>query len=173
MYAPTFSPARQSTHHLELKGRSFAIGCSVNPFLLLSLLVALAGSVCAQNHVSDEDRSRFVERSYKKAEPGLRAPADYIAIAKKAAHDRYGSEIMFKDYSDGIVTYRTYRNAPKADREIICVAFIYQQVYSGGGYVGGGTYYLRADPPTPVVLVLMRRDLSKIYVNIVHYKRVF
>jgi hypothetical protein len=161
------SPPRLPIAQLQPKG----ISCCNIPFLLISLFLALAAPVSAQQQfVTDEDRSRFVERFYNKAEPGLRSPAEYIEIARKAAHSQYGSSIPLSNFSDGMVTYRKYRNAPKADQEIIAVAFVYQAKYSGGGFYGSNFIYTRADPERPILLVLMRRDLSKIYVNVIHFK---
>lgn len=152
---------------LQPKGSS----CCNIPLLLISLFLALAAPVSAQQQfVTDEDRSRFAERFYNKAEPGLRSPAEYIEIATKAAHSHYGSSIPLSNFSDGMVTYRKYRNAPKADQEIIAVAFVYQGKYGGGGLVTSNFIFQREDPLRPIVLVLMRRDLSKIYVNVIHFK---
>jgi hypothetical protein len=162
------SPPHPPIAQLEPKGSS----CFNIPFLLISLFLALTAPASAQHFVTDEDRSRFVERIYNKAEPGLRSPAEYIEIAKKAAHSQYGSDLSFASFSDGIVTYRTYRNAPSTDREIICVSFVYQGVLGGGGLIGRGFLSQRAVPDRPILLVLMRRNLSKIYVNLVHFKRI-
>jgi hypothetical protein len=160
------SAPRPPIAQLQPKGSS----CCNIPFLLISLFFALAAPVSAQQQfVTDEDRSRFVERFYNKAEPGLRSPAEYIEIAKKAAHSQYES-IPLSNFSDGMVTYRKYRNAPKADQEIIAVAFVYQGKYSGGGLYGPNLLFTRADPERPILLVQMRRDLSKIYVNVIHFK---
>jgi hypothetical protein len=161
------SSPRRPIAQLKPKG----ISCCNIPFLLISLFLALAAPVSAQQQfVTDEDRSRFVERFYNKAEPGLRSPAEYIEIAKKAAHSQYGSSVPLSNFSDGMVTYRKYRNAPKADQEIIAVAFVYQAKYSGGGLVGTNFLFTRTDPERPILLVLMRRDLSKVYVNVIHFK---
>jgi hypothetical protein len=112
-----------------------------------------------------------VERLYEKPEPGWHAPGEYVAIAKKAAHSQYGSTIMFSHFSDGVVSRRTYRNAPKADRDMICVSFIYEGSLSTGGLISSGMIYTGATPARPILIVLMRRDLSKIYVNVAHFKR--
>jgi hypothetical protein len=141
------------------------------PLLTLGLLLALVGSVPAENTITDEDRSRFVERLYEKPEPGLRAPSDYVAMAKKAAHSQFGDKIQFEKYAEGIVTRRTYHDAPKADRDMICVAFVYKGSMSTGGLLGPGFIYSGATPARPMLVVLMRRDLSKVYINVVHFKR--
>jgi hypothetical protein len=157
---------------------SIWFGCSstgrINYFLGLfisaNLLLTLP-ALAAVNNVTDEDRSRFVERMYEKTEPGLKSPAEYIEIAKKAVHSQYGAHVPLSTLSDGMVTYRTYRNAPKADRDIICVSFVYKAQMGGGGIIGTGFITSNAAPARPIVLALIRRDLSKIYVNIVHFLR--
>jgi hypothetical protein len=133
------------------------------------VFLGLAAHAVAQNYVSSEDRSRFREVPYKKAEPGMLAPAAYIHMAKNAVHSQT-NEVHFNIYSDGIVTHRFYRNAPAADRDIICVRFVYQGVFSGGGTIGSGFIAQRADPAVPVIQALIRKDLSKTYLNRVDYK---
>jgi hypothetical protein len=95
-------------------------------------------------------------------------PSAYIEMAKKAIHEK--SKVTFLHFSDGIVTRRFYRNAPPADRDIICVQFVYQGSLSGGGLIGPGFVYSRADQPTPVIQALIRKDRSKIYLKTIHYK---
>jgi len=69
-------------------------------------------------------------------------------------------------FSDAIVTRRFYHDAPRADRDIICVKFIYEE-YVGGGYINRGIIASNGPGLRPAVLVLFRKDLSKIYVNVV------
>jgi hypothetical protein len=93
-----------------------------------------------------------------------------IEMAKKAFHEK-SKKLTFLKFSDGIVTRRFYRNAPPADRDIICVQFVYEEAIGGGGLVGPrGFIYTRADRPTPVLQALIRKDLSKIYLKRIHYK---
>jgi hypothetical protein len=128
----------------------------------------LAAHALAQDYVSNEDRSRFREQPYEAAEPGMLPPSAYIEMAKKAVHEK--SKVTFLNFSDGIVTRRFYRNAPPADRDIICVQFVYQGSLSGGGLIGRGFIATEADQPTPVIQALIRKDRSKIYLNEIHYK---
>lgn len=160
-------PPRVTIAQLEPKRR----GHFIILFLLLGLFSPLATWALAMEFSTDEDRSRFKERLYDKAEPGMRTPAQYVAIAKKAAHSQLGSDLAFADFADGIVSYRTYRDAPKSDREIISVAFVYKGSMGGNGMIDNGFFIQHAAPERPIILVLMRRDLSKIYVNLVHIKR--
>jgi hypothetical protein len=139
------------------------------PLWLLILFLCSAPPFAAGT-ISDEDRTRFVERLYEKAEPGLRTPDEYIALAKKMVYAKYGSRVTFVDYDDGVVTYRTYRDAPKADHEMICVNFAYHRSVSSHGRIGRGSLYSVNDVSKPVLLVLMRRDLSKTYIRVVHLK---
>jgi len=137
---------------------------------LLLILLLSAARLIAATIVSDEDRSRFVERLYDKTEPGLRSPTEYVALAKKMVHAKY-PDVAFVDFDDGVVTYRTYHNAPKADHEMICVNFAYHSTSGSHGYIGGvGGLFLMGDTKKPVLLVLMRRDLSKVYIRVVHLK---
>jgi hypothetical protein len=132
-------------------------------------LALLPGCLTAQDFVSDEDRSRFVERPYRAAETGMLPPSSYIQLAKDAIH-KMSDEIHFRIFSNGIVSHRFYRNAAPADRDMICVAFIYEGDLSGGGLIGNGWIFSRANYPIPVVQALIRKDRSKIYVNVIHYK---
>lgn len=134
------------------------------------VFLGLAAHAVAQNYVSSEDRSRFREQAYKGAEPGMLPPSAYIELAKKAVHGQ-SKTLTFHMYSDGIVTRRFYRNAPAADRDMICVQFVYEGVVSGGGTIGRGFIAQRDDPPIPVIQALIRKDLSKIYLNQIGYKR--
>jgi hypothetical protein len=137
------------------------------PIFLLLLLVG-ATSLFAANVTSDEDRSRFVERFYEKAEPGMRTPQEYIALAKKTISERYPN-LALVDFADPIVTLRTYRGAPKGQGEIICVNFAHTSNGGSHGVVGGRNFIV-TDTSKPVLLVLMRPDLSKVYVKLVHLK---
>ncbi len=136
----------------------------------LLILFLTATSLFAATIVSDEDRTRFVEQLYDKTKPGLRSPEEYVAIAKKMVKTKY-PDVAFVDFDDGVVTYRIYRNAPKADREMICVNFAYHSTSGSHGYIGGvGGLFLMGDTKKPVLLVMMRRDLSKVYIRVVHLK---
>jgi hypothetical protein len=137
------------------------------PIFLLSLLLG-STSLLAASVVSDEDRSRFVERLYNKAEPGLRAPQEYVALAKKVISEKY-PKVALVDFADGIVTLRTYRDAPKADREIVCVNFAARSNDSHG-MMGGSYFFQMTEGGKAVLLVLMRPDLSKVYTRVVHLK---
>jgi hypothetical protein len=90
-------------------------------------------------------------------------------MAKNAVHAR-STQVHFNVYSDGIVTHRFYQNAPAADRDVICVEFVYQAAFSGGGTLGPGFIAQRAEPAVPVIQVLIRKDRSKIYLNRIGYK---
>ena len=136
---------------------------------LLLILLLHAAPLIAATIVSDEDRTRFVERMYDRTEPGLRSPEEYIAMAKKMVSAKYPN-VAFVDFADGVVTYRTYRNAPKAEHEMICVNFAYHRSLGGHGFIGHGGLYSVADTQKPVLIVLMRRDLSKVYIRVVHLK---
>jgi hypothetical protein len=133
------------------------------------VFLGLATHALAQEYTSTEDRSRFREQPYRTAEPGMLPPSEYIELAKKAIHAHY-KDVHFNIFSDGIVTRRFYRNAPAADREMICVTFLYQGVFSGGGLVGHGNVLMNSDPPIPAILAIIRKDRSKIYVNEIGYK---
>jgi hypothetical protein len=134
------------------------------------IFVGFAAHAVAQEYTTDETR-HFTERPYKKTEPGMLSPAAYIELAKKAVK-KYDSEVLFREWQDGVVVHRFYRDAPPEDRDIIGVAFVYAGDISGGGTVGGlvgGFIYMR-DAKRPVIMVLMRKNLSKIYVNLAHLK---
>ncbi len=139
---------------------------------LLAMLILLAAFVergMAQDWKADEDRSRFTERSYPKAEPGMLPPGAYIEMAKKAVHSK-SNDIHFRAFSNGIVTHRIYRNAPPADRDIVCVSFVYEGDLGGGGTISGEFIDMKANLATPVLQALIRKDGSKIYLNFVDYK---
>ena len=139
---------------------------------ILAVLVFLGWVVdgVAQQFASTEDRSRFQEQPYKQAEPGMLSPSEYVALAEKAVHTRYRN-FNLNRYSDGAVTRRFYHNAPVADRDIICVQFVYRTPLGGGGRWGQGYLFMKADQPVPVLQALIRKDRTKIYVNWVRYKR--
>jgi hypothetical protein len=117
---------------------------------------------------STEDESRFQSQAYDKAEPGMMAPADYIKTAKVALHKRY-AQFDSSIYEEPFVTHRSYRDAPPADRDIMCVTFLYKGFMRTP--VSG---YKRLPDPfgmvKPALLVLLRKDRSKAYVNEVYYK---
>lgn len=131
------------------------------------LLLALVAQARADRY-STEDESRFRATDYKKAEPGMLAPAQYIERAKAALRKRY-QDIRLSEYPDPSVTRRTYTDAPPADRDVICVKFFYYELIKAPVSV---LKRLPAPdfPVRPVILVLMRKDLSKIYVNEVYYQ---
>ncbi len=125
----------------------------------------------AQQYTSTEDRTRFQEKPYKQAEPGMLPPAEYVAFAEKAIHKRYPKVHLDMDFDDGVVTHRHYRNAPAADQDIICVQFVYRKPLGGGWYRNRSYLRSGADQPIPVLQALIRKDGSKVYVNAVRYKR--
>jgi hypothetical protein len=131
------------------------------------IFVGFAAHAFAQEYVTDENR-HFTERPYKTAEPGMLSPPAYIELAKKAVK-KMTNEILFREFAEPVVFRRFYRDAPPADRDIVGVAFVYAGDISGGGMVGGGFVYMR-DAKRPVIMVLMRKNLSKIYVNLAHLK---
>jgi hypothetical protein len=133
------------------------------------VFLGLVTQALAQEYTSTEDRSRFREQPYRAVEPGMLPPSEYIELAKKAIHAHY-KDVHFNIFSDGVVTHRFYHNAPAADRDMICVTFLYQGKFSGGGLVGGGNIIMNTDPPIPAILAIIRKDRSKIYVNEIGYK---
>ena len=144
-------------------------------FLLAKLtaliFVGLAAHALAQEYVTDENRGRFTERPYKTAEPGMLPPSAYVELAKKAVK-KWDSEIIFRDFQEGVVFHRFYKDAPAADRDIVGVAFVYAGQISGGGTIGGlvGGFIDMKAAVRPVIMVLIRKDRSKIYVNVTHLK---
>jgi hypothetical protein len=135
------------------------------------IFVSLAAHSFAQEYVTDENRSRFTERPYKSTEPGMLPPSAYIELAKKAVK-KMDSEIAFRDWQDGVVFRRFYKDAPPADRDIVGVAFVYAGQISGGGTIGGlvGGFIDMKAAVRPVIMVLIRKDRSKVYVNVAHLK---
>ena len=131
------------------------------------LLLALAAEANAERY-STEDESRFRSQPYDKPEPGMMAPAVYVTTAKVALHKRY-AQFDSSTYEEPWVTHRFYRDAPAADRDIICVTFLYKGFTRTP--VSG---YKRLPNPfgmvKPALLVLMRKDRSKAYVNEVYYQ---
>jgi hypothetical protein len=117
-------------------------------------------------YLSSEDQSRFREEPYNKAEPGILPAAAYIERAKQAVRTQY-KDVHFNMFSDGIISHRFYSNAPAADRDIICVAFVYRDVILGRGNSGFPDAY---GPFKRVILALIRKDLSKIYVNQIYLR---
>ena len=138
--------------------------------IIILALVGLTGHAIAQNYVSSEDRSRFVETPYQKALLGMPAPSAYVEIAKKAIHQASNNEFHLRTFSNPVVSHRIYRDAPKTDRDIVAVEFVYQGELSGGGLVGRGFIRMEAAPPVPVVQALIRKDGSKVYLNVIKYK---
>jgi hypothetical protein len=90
-------------------------------------------------------------------------PTAYVERAKAALLKRY-SGIQLSTYNAPTVTRRYYADAPPADRDIICVQFAYKELtrapVAAAKRLPNPEWMVR-----PVLLVLMRKDLSKIYVN--------
>ena len=133
--------------------------------LVPSLLASVVCFTQAQALNTDEDRSRFVEKPYKPSLPGMASPDVYVQLARKTIKDA-DPHFLFREFSDPIVTYRIYRDAAPADRDIIAVQFIHQ----GTGGEGGFVMIKRGTMGIPVVQALIRKDRSKIYINVVMYK---
>ncbi|HEY2713842.1 MAG TPA: hypothetical protein VGI60_15110 [Chthoniobacterales bacterium] len=125
-------------------------------------------SLFSADVTSSEDESRFTARDYTQTEPGLLSPKAYIEIAKKALRDRY-KDIAFHDYEEPFVKRRFYKDASPPDREIICVKFVYSEPTSPPGQLAV-RFPPAKGPVFPVLLVLIRKDLSKVYVNEVYYQ---
>jgi hypothetical protein len=129
---------------------------------VLTALVFVSLEIYAQaDHVilSTEDRSGLLqEEPYTKAAPGMFPPAAYIERAKQAVHNQY-KDVHFNMYSGGKVTRRFYSGGLPADRDLICVMFIYEEVvpkdYPGWSF--NGTFPFRR-----AILALIRKNLSKI-----------
>jgi hypothetical protein len=132
------------------------------------VFIGLTAHAFAQQYVTDENRSRFIERPYKSTEPGMLSPAAYIDLAKKAIK-KMDSGILFRDLQEGVVFRRFYKDAPPADRDIVGVAFVYAGQISGGGTIGGDFIEMKS-AVRPVIMVLIRKDRSKVYVNLAHLK---
>ncbi len=136
-------------------------------FLLTGLLFFVAAQAIAERY-STEDETRFGSQPYEKAEPGMAAPAVYLAQAKAALHKRY-AEFRTDAYEAPTVTHRFYRDAPAADRDIICVQFAFKELtktpVAAMKRLPNPEWMVR-----PALLILMRKDRSKIYVNEVYYQ---
>src|SRR4051794_34303180 len=134
------------------------------------IFVGFAAHAVAQDYVTDEKR-HFTERPYKTAEPGMLTPAAYVELAKKAVKQMY-SDILWREFADPVVFRRFYRDAPPADRDMVGVAFVYAGQISGGGTIGGlvGGFIDMKAAVRPVLMVLIRKDRSKVYVNVAHLK---
>ena len=87
-----------------------------------------------------------------------------VEMAKKALH-RQIKDVSLSTYSEPTVNRRFYHDAPFKDRDIISVEFVSREFLKGGAYHNGG----KNSPIVPTILVLIRRDLSKIYVNVNYY----
>ncbi len=140
-------------------------------FLATLVFLGWITTGAAQQYASTEDHTRFQEQPYQQAEPGLLSPAEYVAFAEKAVQKRYPKVHLNMDYADGVVTRRHYRNAPKADQDIICVQYVYRTALGGGGFQRSGYLHMNPDQPVPVLQALIRKDRSKVYVKWVRYKR--
>ena len=137
-----------------------------NYFVLL-LCVCFAAQALATRY-STEDESRFREQPYRKAEPGLLAPSAYVARATQALRVRY-HDVQLAAYDAPNVTRRFYTDAPAADRDVVCVKFVYKELIKPPL----STLKKLPAPEFPAraaVLVLIRKDFSKIYVNEVYYQ---
>jgi hypothetical protein len=137
-------------------------------FLFSACFLLLLSAPANAERYSTEDESRFRSEAYDKAEPGMMAPADYIKTAKAALHKRY-AQFDSTTYEAPIVTRRFYHDAPVTDRDIICVKFLYKELIKTPM-----SAYKRLPNPIglvrPALLVLLRKDRSKAYVNEVYYQ---
>jgi hypothetical protein len=139
----------------------------MNKLLAVCVFFCLISQASADRY-STEDESRFSSQPYTKAEPGMLTPTAYIEKAKAALHTRY-NDIRLAAYSAPLVFHRFYRDAPLADRDIICVRFAYKELVAAPFPAAKRL----PNPHTmvrPALLVLMRKDLGKIYVNEVYYE---
>jgi len=119
--------------------------------------------------ITSEDRSRFTEVSYTKTEPGMLSPAEYVSFAEQAIKQRFPKVQLSLNYQNGVVTRRTYNNAPSADRDIICVTFVYRTV-GNSRFRSGHTLVSQPGRTLNALEALIRKDRSKVYVNRVRYK---
>ena len=161
-----------SLYSLNIRAVKIRLSLSTALLPCICLLLGLAAPANAQEYVSSEDRSRFTETPYKKQEPGLLAPSAYVNIAKDAIRNASNKQFRLRTFSDPVVSRRIYRNAPPADRDVVAVQFVYQGDLGGGGLVGPGFIYMRKSLPVPVVQALIRKDGSKVYLNIITYKNI-
>ncbi|MGH8093528.1 MAG: hypothetical protein ACREIF_08655 [Chthoniobacterales bacterium] len=133
--------------------------------ILTAFVLALSTlPASALTQYSSEDTSRFRSKDYTKAEPGMLKPSEYVERAIKALHLRY-RDLDFKKIKLAGVTHRFYADAPPADKDIICVTFAYQMRLAAQSESGGALPAVM-----PALLVLIRRDLTKVYVNEVYYQ---
>lgn len=95
-------------------------------------------------------------------------PDAYIERAKRALHTRY-PDIRLAAYNTPLIFRRFYSDAPAADRDIICVRFAYKEMvkppFPAAKKLPNPQMMVR-----PALLVLMRKDLSKVYVNEAYYQ---
>jgi hypothetical protein len=98
----------------------------MNKLLAVCVFFCLISQATADRY-STEDESRFTSQPYTKAESGMLTPTAYIEKAKAALHTRY-NDIRLAAYSAPLVFHRFYRDAPLADRDIICVRFAYKEL---------------------------------------------
>jgi hypothetical protein len=141
----------------------------MKPIVIVLVVTALVRFAHAQAFSADEDSSRFTEKLYKTMLPGMAEPAVYVELARKAIKGEY-PKVIFRQWSEPVVSYRVYRNAPPEDRDIIAVQFVYEGTISNGGWVGGGLIFNRAVSGIPVLQALIRKDRSKVYLHVVKYK---
>ncbi len=142
----------------------------ISAILAVVIIFGWAMEGMAINFVSSEDRSRFTEDSYKKAAPGMRSPAEYAALASKAISSKY-DVFLEKEFAAPVVTRRFYRDAPKSDQDIICVSYVFRRILGGGGTTGPNGIFNNPNQPRPVLQALIRKDCSKIYVNLIEYRQ--
>jgi hypothetical protein len=137
----------------------------VKEIILMLAFAGLATLAVTPAALANEDSSRFREQPYKKADIGMLSPSGYIALAKQAVHRQY-KNVNLNNFFDPFVTRRFYQDAPSADRDVICVRFVYAASPSGGGLIGPGFIYQRGPSSLPVIQALIRRDGSKIYLTV-------
>ena len=136
--------------------------------IVVLAFLSLTCSLFSQDVTSSEDESRFTGRDYTQTEPGLLSPKAYIELAKKALRARY-KEIAFHDYEEPFVKRRFYKDASPPDREIICVKFVYSEPTAPPTKLAV-RFPPAKGPVFPVLLVLIRKDLSKVYINEIYYQ---
>ena len=90
-------------------------------------------------------------------------------MAKKALH-RQLKGVHLNLYDDPVVRRRSYHDAPPKDRDIICVEFVSREPLNQGGYINRGIIASYGGGVMPAILVLIRKDLSKIYVNVITFR---
>jgi len=139
----------------------------VKTLLITTIFLSLLTQAFAEFY-STEDETRFRSEPYKKAAAGMLAPEAYVERAKKALLGKY-PDLRMGAFEAPWVARRFYADAPKADQDIICVSFASKELVKppidAGKRLPNPQFMAR-----PIVLVLMRKDLSKIYVNEVFHQ---